>query len=578
MALTLGSKTFFVPGAYAISKIIYAGGNALPVFNVGVIIAKQMSGLPYTVGIGESGAAPLMSAGQFIKGYSDLNSFKQEYGNEGDNEGATAFQYAKKAGAGTIFFIGARPTTPATGIIVGDPGTTTTLTFDTIGKVYGAHANDISLTISEDKVHTIIPPKNITYLTQDATATKTIHVKNTLSYRAGDKVYLANCPASPGVYITEQMTIESVNQKEKTITFTAQITKTYNLTNTPHIFQEDLENQEISGVLDTDEKLQEFYSNSKYLNLNTIVREEIDVNREKIFIGNLESTRATSPEPTATDWQSIADNFQRWNEEFAMTNKVYLRLICLVDPDATNHIAYTALATNLRTLNKPIQIISGCDLGDYLKTGDDIDEEPKNRAFALNTDEIQLAGFGFDGYAAYLSYAPYLFGLRLSNEINHNQTLDTISGITSVEKAFGKDDPELEAYIKNGVMAIMQTKNGYKIVQGINTYQNQSITFDPNTGKTYLVMLRDLADFDLRMQIEILEELSGADGVTREVVAAAIQQSSDTLKNTLHYISNYEIMQITKVQNAWKVKRKIYLDSPTDFIGLENYIVVDAPI
>ena len=63
MGLNLDGKSYFVPGAFAVTKILQLGGQALPVFNVGVIIGKQMQGTPYTVGSGTptqtAGATPI---------------------------------------------------------------------------------------------------------------------------------------------------------------------------------------------------------------------------------------------------------------------------------------------------------------------------------------------------------------------------------------------------------------------------------------------------------------------------------------------------------------------------------------
>jgi hypothetical protein len=567
MSLTLDSKTLFVPGAYAIIKVINEGGSAIPVFNVGVIIAKQMGGFPYSVGIG---TPPAKTAGQFIAGFSDIADFMNQCGYDGDNEGATAFRYAKKAGAGTIFFIGVNPTTAMSGGTVANQTPVTALTIDTTLKQYGAQANDISLTIATS-IHTIIPPKRVTFLAADSGTGKTISVKNTLDYQSGDTVYIVSNTVAAAA-----MTIDTVDPVGKTITFTANISSSCTVAQYARIFQPDTVNQEVSATaLDTTDKVKLFYANSNYLNATIAAGITLmPTTLAKTYIGWLTSaTKATSPAASATDFQNIADNFRRWNEEFALTNKVYIRLLNVVSSSADDHAAFTALATTMRGLNKPIQIVAGCALGDY-KNSDTT--EPKTRAGNLNSDDIQLAGFGLDNFGAHISFAPYLFGVRLANAVNHNQTLDVIQNIQKVEKAYDRDDPALATYLENGVVAIEVTKTGYKIAQGVNTYQDQSTVFNPVTTKTYLVVMRDLADFDLRMQLEVLDELAGADGVTREIVQAAVVQASDTIKDVLKYISAYRIMELRQEQNAWKVYRKVQITPPTDFIGLVNYIVIDS--
>ncbi len=57
---------------------------------------------------------------------------------------------------------------------------------------------------------------------------------------------------------------------------------------------------------------------------------------------------------TATDWQAIAAAFPRWNEEFAIANKFYMRVIGLVTSDAANQASFSALAVTMRTNGKPV--------------------------------------------------------------------------------------------------------------------------------------------------------------------------------------------------------------------------------
>ena len=569
MPFLIGTRTVFVPGAYAITNIINEGGSVIPVFNVGVIVAEAAEGLPYTVG---TGGTPAMTADEFIKPYADVASMKRDKGSEGNSPMVRAMRYAKAGGAGTVFALNVRPLTPVTLGEIQNVTPVKALTISTTGKKYGAAANHISITIAA-YVHTIIGPKNITHLTvEGATGQPTVTVADVRDYKAGDSVYIAANDTAPVAH-----EIETVNATAKTITFTANLAATLALAQYPVIYQEDTENQEVSSeALDTVDKVTAFYGNSAYCNAAIASGITImPITLTKTYLNALtNAVDATSPAATGTDWQNVADDFARWNEEFAIVNKVYMRILNLVTGDDANHASFVALATTMRTNNKPIALVSGCVLGDYtLSNGD----EPPARALALNSDEIQLAGFGADGYDPYLSYGPYIFGIRVGSAVNHNQTADLLGNgvFLTVEKAFYRDDPALEVYVKAGVMAIIMDKFGYKIVQGVTTYQDQTTTFNTNSRKTYLVALRDLADFDLRVMMELLDQYAGADNVTKESVANAVMGSSEILKNDLLYISGYAIQSITKKPSGWEVKRKIGLDSPTDFIGLINNIVID---
>lgn len=570
MSLTLQGKTFVIPGAYAIINIINQGGNVIPAFNVLVIIGAQRKGIPYTAGVG---APPAMTADRFILPVADLATAKSMYGEEGDSEVTTAIKYAKAAGAGTVYVLGVRPTTPVSLGQVQNATPVVALLIDTVGKVYGAEASDITLTIAAS-VHTIIPPKNVTFLSANGGAADvTINVNNVRTYKTGDVVNIVS--NAQGMI---QRTVDSVNPTAKTITFTAVLGAAYNTADYAHIYQPAPESQEVSPALTTVTAVQNWYLTSKYL--NAVPQAGIALmptTLAKTAIGLLTgATMGTTPAVQAGDWQAVCDNFQRWNEEFAIINKAYMRILNFVTSDSGNHAAAVAMATSTRRNNKPVQIVTGCALGDYLlDTGNAAN--PIKRIFNLNTDEIQLAGFGGDGLAAYLSYGPWLAGLRAANAVNHNQTADILGGgvFLTVEKSFFRDDTALTPYVEGGVMAILMTKTGYKVVQGLTGFLNQSVSFDANAKKTYLVTLRDLADFHLRLIVELMEQYAGADGVTRNVISAAAVQALDVEQNQLQYINGYTIKNITKQANAWIIEEAVGLDSPTDFVGIINDLIVN---
>src|SRR3990167_6323053 len=336
MSLNLAGKTYFVPGIYSITRVINLSGVALAPFNIGVIIGSQQKGKPYTVG---TGSTPI-TADQFIPGYSDITAHIADYGNEGDNEIATFFRYAKKAGAGMIFTLGVAPTTACKDGEVSN--VTPVVAIKITSRGYGAWANDTSLTIVAS-VHTIIPPKNTTFLTANSGTGSTVFVNNVTPYRVGDTVLLTdNVYAAPVSKV-----IQSINTVAKTITFTTVISASALIANYARIFQEDVDAQEISVALDTPDKVLDFYGKSKVL--SAVIATGITimpVTLAKTYVQNLTgATKATSPAALAADWQNVADNFQRWNEEFALVNKFYLRVIGLASSDAANHAAFRDMAT-----------------------------------------------------------------------------------------------------------------------------------------------------------------------------------------------------------------------------------------
>ena len=567
MSLFIGGRSFFVPGIYAIVRVIQRGGSAIPAFNVGLIISKQQTGIPYTAGIG----ANKVPASQFILPFADTQSFTEHGGPEGDNEGIVPFRYAKANGAGTVYTLNVNPLTKATGgVIQNNEGSPVdALTISSVG--YGAPVNDISITIATS-VHTIIPPKNTTLLDADSGTDDTVTVKNkNHPFRVGDTVLIVdNVYAAP-----EELTIESIDREAGTITFTDNISASATTANYARLFQEDTDNQEVSGTLDTPAKVLDFYNASQYLRAE--IAEGVTAmptTFAKEYIQNLTSaTKATSPEAQASDWQAIVDNFEGWNEEFAVANGIYLRVILPVTSDAANHASFRDLGAQMRSANKPIFVIAGADTGDYALDTSEANH-PTSRATLLNSSDVQLAGIGLDGHPAYQSLAAVLFGITLSSEINHNLTRDLILANT-VEDSFFERSPDAEMYTQAGVIVPIQKPTGRHINQGLTTYQDQSTTFNPSTKQTYLSMLRHLSDFDLRVMMELLDAQVGADGVTKEVLSGVVQQASDNLMNNLGYIKNYRIVRIFKQGVAFHIEREVALDTPTDFIGLTNVIVLE---
>jgi len=565
MSLFLGGRTFFVPGAYGMTKVINAGGNAMPVFNCGIVIAKQVKGLPYLEGVGDPASK---TGADIIQGYSDTQEAINVFGE--DSELVTFFRYAKKGGAGTIFTLGVNPLTKLSDVVVKN---LTDASFTLKSKGWGAQENDVQLTIAES-IHTVIPPKNLAFLSADAADTDTIIsvVNIGTKFRIGETILITDNALTTGPI---SATIVALNTDTNQIVLDAALGKDLTKVAYARVFQPDTEKQEVSTALTTTTLLRDFYANSLILELQEVVEEVVPPETlAATYLGTVtDATQATSPEAQAEDWQSIVDNFHRWNEEFALINKIYLRVIGLATSDAANQAAFRDLANLMRTLNKPVAIVTGAGVGDYLLADSESNSLVK-RTLTLNSDDVQLAGVGLDGLPASLSYAGELFGIRLASDIIHNQTNDVVLALT-VERAYFREDASYEKFVRAGIVMIQMSKVGWSVSQGVTTYQDHSVSFNTQTKKTYLITLRDLADFDLRGILETMDALAGEDGVTQQTVSVAAIGFGEKLKNDYKYITDYKIDRIYKEGNAWKVDRSVALDSPTDFIGITNTIVVD---
>lgn len=552
-----------IPGTYATTVIQNAGSRSVPEFNVGIIIGSGVKGLPFS--------ATSKLGSDLFKAFDDPLSFQREYGTELESPMSMFHVYAKKmAGMGRVYALNANPVTQMTGGLVTNQNVSPVADALTIStKGYGAGYNDTSLTIAAS-VHTVIPAKNTTFLTTNSGTAKTISVNDARPFNVGDTIYLVDNTTAAVSKVVEAVDIVST---PNTITVTVAISSEITTALYARVFQPDTSVQEVSAALTTPALVTAFYSTSKYLScvIKTALT-EMPTTLAVAYVHKLPSaTAAVSPAATTANYTTIANAFQQWNEEFAVANGYYIRVIGLVTSDATNHTTFRDLTTASGTNNRYLQVVTGCALGDWDNTDATL---PATRAAVLNSDNVQLIGYGLDGLAPFKSLAGEMFGIRLGNPLTHNQTRDVVVAST-VEKAYLETSSALATITAAGVIGLVMDKTGYLVNQGLTTYQDHSYTFNPSTGKTYLVMLRDLADYDTRGIIETLKLFAGGDKVTAQVVTSAAMSFSQGRVNE-GAIASFEMVSVTKSGNAWVVERKVAIDNPTDFIAITNIIEIPA--
>ena len=362
MPLTLpNGQTFFVPGVFAVTQVVNESGTDVPVFNVGVIIGKQQKGVPYTQGIQNGSVPPVMTADQFILPFTNSADLAAEGGDSGDNDILTMFGYAKAQGAGTVFTLNVNPLTALSGVAINNNAGTPALSLTAKSVGFGAEANDIQLTIASS-IHTIVPPMKETFFTADSLTTDTtVHVGNAGKYQAGASVYATDNSATAPI----PLTVLSVDPVNNTVTFTTTVGTALTKAHYARLFMLNSAGAVTSSALTDSNALTSFYSNNGILTAAVVAGVTPPTTLAATFLGTVAgATQATSPTATSTDWSAIANNFQRWNTEFAIINQVYIRYLLLGTSDSTNHAAFSALATSMAGINKPIICISGCALGD----------------------------------------------------------------------------------------------------------------------------------------------------------------------------------------------------------------------
>lgn len=566
--IIINGKTEYVPDVYGVIKVTNLGSVNLPNFNLGLLIGKQLHGIPFNAGSPENGST-------LIKGYSNVQALMKDYGGYG--ELITGFRRAKKSGAGIVFVLGANPLTRALATL---PDSNAAGSVVLHPKAWGVSGNDISIAIvllSTVTTITMTPPKNVKMLTADSGTGTSIKVDDVSGLAVGDTVYLTdNVYAVPVAKVIKEIVALTSGYQ---ITFTEVIAASAVIASWAHIFQEDTANQAVKSFSADDYTLtntlawisqQEFISatiaTSALLPPNVIA---------KTYLGLISAaTKGTSPIATETlagTWDTIIDAVPQLMEEFALANKLRIRIVCPLTSNSGSHAGFSDMAVSLRENGSAIKVIVGSADGDI-----DLESNsahPKKRAYALNSDDVIFAGDGHDDLAAYLSHAPEILGFMVANSPNHNLTRDTFN-ISRTEKFFGKNNKdEVAGYLRSGVMITGTSPKGFHVVQGINTYQDQNQIWNDATAKTYLIFNRHMADFVNAGIIEQLDTLVGADNVTIE---SAGRIATAILENymTNGFIPNYRVVSVTKRSNSYLVKVNIDQPDVVDFVGSELNIIV----
>lgn len=330
-------------------------------------------------------------------------------------------------------------------------------------------------------------------------------------------------------------------------------------------------------ALDTDNTISINFENNEYT-LDNFVQKMNDNQTEYVFsiasaatlppaslasssiAGLTTPTLGTNPTCGTGDYTNIAAMFPDWQREFVTTNKISIRLILLGTPDSSIIAVYKNLSMTMAdNINKkPIVIVAGTD---FVTTNSDLISKAK----ALNTGRVCLCAGGIDGLPAYLSFAPQVFGIRLANPITYKLT-NVLVNCTKPEKEWTYDD--MVQLVKNGLVIFSATETGYRIKQGLTTYQDQVRQWNRNDNDTYLIRQRDLADFFHIGIVRGMErdninkfDVSKSDLMTW-LIAAVQPYLADG------YISDYKIASITSVDSGWIITHDLRLPEDKDFIGI----------
>lgn len=572
MPLSINGKTYTVPGVYGTVEVINLGSVTLPAFNNILVIGKAKKGIPYNA-TGKKGY-------EVIKAFTSLTAAREYYGG---SELVTAIDYAKRGGAGVVYALNVCPLTNASATIQDNVGIPVN-TFDIVPRedYFGAAGNDISITIataSSKPTITIIPPKLTKFLASNASiSSKVITLENIEGLQIGQTILITDATAS-APQSTSIIEIDTVNL---TVTLNDLPTAAYAASGYARIYQENTDKQEVK-TFESTVTITEIIA---WINSGQILTADrknytgiVPTTLAKKNIQNITSaTKGTSPTATETsggDFDLLAGKMPVTIEEFQNYTSVRLRISAVITSNATVHAVYKTLAITLRTNQNSIQTVVGAAKGDILLAESEAGH-PIPRAKALNSADVIFAGMGIDSKAAYLTSAPLYAGMMSTSSVKRNFTNDSVNAMT-VEKFFGESNKETDTkkYLAAGVLVFGSGKNGYYVIRGVNTYQNQDTIWNEQDKVSYLTQQMQIVDYVYEGYKQQMNEGVGADDfdetAARVKGLAVLQKYLDD-----KFITDRKMLKVYREGNAIVTEPQIAPIEATDFIGFKLKVLITS--
>jgi len=572
--VTGDNQVHYIPGAYGRARVVTDRGLPNDPFQVGVMIGRQMHGVPYNAnGADGKGSETLYQLAQSSADIHALTGY--------DSVLSEAFEAAKVAPGNPLpraYFIGISPTTKSSATIPDDAAGDS---IDLISKDWGAATGDIQITIvaggavNSIKI-TLTPPKDVAYLSADSGTDKVIEVNRIMPFmRAGATVYLTDNSTA-----AVSKVIESVDAANKRITFTSAISSGVTKANNARIYLEDSDNAETSGDLLTLDDVESFFAKSTLVagtrsDGATDIPDTIAKTAFKELTG---ATAGTSPEPQASDWTALMDMMDTIINEFAIETGFQMRVFYPVTPTHSIHVAWATYAATRRQAGMPISVVVGGDLSEVDFTADSAPTDPIDKLRAINSEDVQVCFGGLDSVAPYKSFAAQLFGIRCSNSVLHNQTRDQVK-VATPEAYWQEGESNAELLINAGATFLtvptLNPRAGFVIAKGQNSLQSQNAGSTWNAdGTTWLIRQRDLADISQRLTLQVLDAMTGSDGANGQGVTEA--QARSAVVNVIDqlgpegrgYVTDGQIQSIVKDGEGWQVAVNYTLPGETNYFGV----------
>jgi hypothetical protein len=579
MSFVFNGKTYDIPGSYGLLEVIQNAGANIPDFQVGLIVGRSIKGVPYSANL---------PASQLIRAYDNGTDLIRDYG---DDNIYNAYKYMSKHGGGMVFVINAMKNNVSYSATLKDTTPVTAkdaLVFTAKPNWAGVCANDAKIVISKTgdiQTLALTPPKNTKIVMEtSAIGNNLLYLNSVSGLSTGSEIVITDNNHT-GATEYESFKITSIDpvwnddKKGFKITLDGTLETAADIAHAARVFQSDVDNKEIftwdttkytiHQVADMVNKGSDIFSVTVDDDASKSELAAITESYMQNVSGATKGNTATNKlETTDADYQSICGSFPSWMKDFENVNKVKIRLVYVDSNDTNVHADFKDLAVTMRTAKAPICVIAGAPWNTPID--DEQNDGLIQRAKTIASDDFVLCGGGADNLPANLSFAPSVLGLKMGNAINHNLTRDQLN-FSSVEMDW--TDSDITKLLKNGVFVYDKYPTGFRVVRGINSYQDQTHVWNSQDRKTYLQMPRDLADAFFRGLLEGLDnDLVGSDQVTRKKVETYCVKTGNNFKAS-GLINDFKVLAIKRGEAGWLPEVQIEVDDPTDFFGTRIFVI-----
>ena len=610
--ITIKGKNYVIPNVYSEVNVISDTGAPLPDFNIGLIVGAAETGTPWDFQFAGTtrGAAPKETTEDnrpVMKFFGNSSYVGREFGFDSDIY--KAYRVAKRHGMPGCWVTAINQLERATANLL---DATAAATIKVFVKSFGAPGNWIKVTVAasgSNRTVTVTPVKNYTMLTvATASGHSRLYVKSLDRLSEGKQMTLA----SNGV-ADEAVTIKSVGSAlasglgapvppESTgklnyfVDLVGTVTGIHTPANYALLFESDSAGVEVSPAYTTKAEIIDWFNNtSQYVGAKDAdAAKAIPAAQAATFIAEM-NTPAFGKSPLMgavadIDWTEFLDLLQATElKDFKNTEKLQMYCMLALTNAQTQHEAVRDFLIDRRVLRAPMQGVVGSKWsgnGNIVLTAGTYDTNPKTATATLNNQDLQFCSPGFDYLDGYLTSAPAVFGLRMANSVIHNLTKDPLIGFSKMEQMWDEDGSgEISSLLRSGVTTFDVNENGFFIVQGNNTYQNNAQVWDESTSSTYLVMQRVLSDYVDRTLVEgMSNDLIGEDEVDETVISAYMVRTLENLRENKIIVPNeakglprgYKIRSVVlnSTRNGYDVDWDVSLRGVVDFIRIITNILV----